>query len=110
MLQSGLPGKMARNSKELCKEVDERWNLDNQSYYSNFEYLMMTEFLAPQRATCWNSIHAYAPYGHPELVMLGRKIPFEQKKNRKFQKLIAEDYLPGKCDRQTFFRSRLDGR
>jgi|GEM_PF-1094394 asparagine synthase (glutamine-hydrolysing) len=90
-----LPGKNGKElEKELCKEVDERWNLDNQSYYSNFEYLMMTEFLAPQRATCWNSIHAYAPYGHPELVMLGRKIPFEQKKNRKFQKLIAEDYLP----------------
>jgi len=89
-----VPEDNSNLEENLCREVDERWGLDDQGYYRNFEYLMMTDYLVPQLATAWEPIHAYTPYGHPELVKLGREIPFEQKKNRKFQKMIAREYLP----------------
>ncbi|MFB6207776.1 MAG: asparagine synthase-related protein [Candidatus Nanohaloarchaea archaeon] len=78
----------------LERKVDEQWDLEPRGFDENFTYLMLRERNINHVSTVTKPVRHYDPFTYKPLLEFSFRIPMQQKKNRRFARKIAEDYLP----------------
>lgn len=89
-----LSDELKQNGRRLDELLDKKWDLNEQSYQENYNYLQLRVRDTARYAYYSQDLEHYDVYGYTPLVEFAYSLPMSQKKNRRLLQKVARNRVP----------------